>query len=448
MGFTFVDLFAGVGGFHLALRELGGHAVFASEIDTDAQEIYAANFSHQVSGEIAGDIVPLTEPRVDPVIADHDVLVAGFPCQPFSKSGHQRGIGETRGTLFYNIARVLEARRPRVVVLENVRNLIGPRHRHTWALIRRTLRDLGYRLPEEPTVFSPHLMPSHLRGAPQIRERVFIIGVQVGRESAWECTDDAPLALNRPVLGWHPSEWDLERAVLQRDPEIANLSAYQLSDSENYLIDAWQEFVDKVGSAEGPRLPGHPIWADYFTVKSRRDPDWPDWKIDFALKNSALYRENRDAISGWRKAHKALMKSPASRRKLEWQAQDMQRIRDGLIQLRPSGIRVKKPTYVPALVAMSQTSIFGPRGRRLTVREAARLQGFPDEFTFGSQGLAKSFKQLGNAVSVGVVLQLLSQAAYTGDFFPSDIAGAIRESRARMGLPDEPMEFDKGGSQP
>jgi DNA (cytosine-5)-methyltransferase 1 len=445
VSFTFVDLFAGIGGFHLALQQLGGKAVFASEIDPHAQEIYRHNFEHHMHGEILGDIVPLTESVVDDAIPVHDVLAAGFPCQPFSKSGFQRGINETRGTLFYNIARVLEAKRPRVVILENVRNLVGPNHRHTWHLIRKTLRDLGYRTPDQPTVFSPHLMPGDLLGAPQVRERVFIVAVYVGNR-AWEFTEDPLLAPNKPVSGWLPQDWDLEGAVLQQDDDIENLSSFHLTDAEIDLIALWDDFLQSVGEAHGNRLPGHPLWADYFVTNPEMG-DWPDWKVDFVSKNSAFYRSHRHNINRWRKRHRDLEGIPESRRKLEWQAQDMESIWDGLIQFRPSGIRVKKPNYVPALVAMNQTSIIGPRKRRLTVREGARLQGFPDSFSFADQVDARSFKQLGNAVSVGAATQVLSQAVYLWDFFPEDIAIEIRKARVDHGLLDVPLHFgaNEGG---
>ena len=440
MSFAFVDLFAGIGGFHLALQQLGGKAVLASEIDPDARRIYQHNLAHHMDGEVLGDIVPLTEGVVDNVIPAHDVLAAGFPCQPFSKSGFQRGVNETRGTLFHNIARVLEARRPRVVILENVRNLVGPNHRHTWHLIRKTLRDLGYRTPDQPTVFSPHLMPKELLGAPQVRERVFIVAVYVGRRS-WEFTEDPLLAPNRPVTTWRPRDWDLEKAILQRDDEVEHLSSFRLSDSEIDLIALWEDFLQSLGEAQGNRLPGHPLWADYF-VSNPDMGEWPDWKVDFVSKNSAYYRSHRKGINSWRKRHDNLNGIPDSRRKLEWQAQDMESIWDGLIQLRPSGLRVKKANYVPALVAMNQTSIFGPRKRRLTVREGARLQGFPDAYSFVDQLDTKSFKQLGNAVSVGTVTQVLSQAVYLWDFFPKDIGNEIRKARVDLGLPDAPLQFE------
>ena len=154
MSFDYVDLFAGIGGFHAALAHGGGRCVCVSEIDGRAAEVYRRNWSGDVDplpGRplIEGDIVPLTE--VSPVLLPHhDVLAAGFPCQPFSKSGQQRGVNEARGTLFWNILRVLEDRQPSVIILENVRNLAGPRHRKTWSTMIRLLRDVGYRVSSTP----------------------------------------------------------------------------------------------------------------------------------------------------------------------------------------------------------------------------------------------------------------------------------------------------------
>ncbi|MDB9920728.1 DNA cytosine methyltransferase [Actinomycetota bacterium] len=442
MTFRVVDLFAGIGGFHLATTGLGGETIFASELDAHAQDIYSLNFGSDLNGEIVGDIIPLTEPKVDSIIPDHDVLVGGFPCQPFSKSGFQRGLNETRGTLFYNIVKILEKRRPRVVMLENVRNLIGPNHQHTWQLIRRTLRDLGYRTPDEPTIFSPHLLPPSLLGTPQMRERVFIVGVYVGRDAAWANTDDPRLAPNKPVSDWDPLEWKLDSEILENENEISDIEKYALKKSEIELLDMWQDFVEITGKESGNRLPGHPIWLNSFKVKPTLDDNFPDWKIDFIKKNSAFYRGHKPKILEWRKQHGTLLKAlPESRRKLEWQAQDLSSLWEGLIQFRPSGVRIKKANYVPALVAMNQTSVVGARKRRLTVREGARLQGFPEDFTFEHQNDSKSFKQLGNAVSVGAVAQVLSQAAYLWDFFPQDISAIIRQSRVSQGLPDEPMQF-------
>ena len=144
------------------------------------------------------------------------------------------------------------------------------------------------------------------------------------------------------------------------------------------------------------------------TTRPRIDLDMPDWKIDFLKKNSAFYVDNRKAIDAWRVKYPELKNLNNSFRKLEWQAQDLNSIWDGVIQFRPSGVRVKKADYLPALVAMNQTSIIGSKKRTISVREAARLQAFPEDFTFGDQNPSKSFKQLGNAVAVGTVKHVIS----------------------------------------
>ena len=408
MTFKFVDLFAGIGGFHIALSDLGGECVFASEIDKDAQAIYKLNFEKHMKGPIVGDIIPLTDKTLSKLIPEHDVLVGGFPCQPFSKSGAQLGMDETRGTLFYNIAKILEKRRPKVIVLENVRNLTGPKHKHTWALIIRVLRDLGYQVSDVPSIVSPHsLSPKH-GGTPQIRDRVYIIGTYVGKQKAWKLADE-PFVFNKEKLGnWKPTDWNLEEHLLQEDAEIEDAKLYKVSKERLEVIEIWNNFLKTVGAPKGKRLPGFPLWEFAMTSRPKLDADMPDWKIDFLKKNSAFYVENKVAIDSWRSRYPQLKELNTSFRKLEWQAQDLKSIWDGVIQFRPSGVRVKKADYLPALVAMNQTSIIGNKKRTISVREAARLQAFPETFTFGDQNPAKSFKQLGNAVSVGTVKFVIS----------------------------------------
>lgn len=408
MSFQFIDLFAGIGGFHIALSELGGECVFASEIDDAAQKIYRLNFEHEMKGPIVGDIIPLTEKTLSRLIPEHDVLAGGFPCQPFSKSGAQLGMDETRGTLFYNIAKIIEKRRPKVVILENVRNLTGPKHKHTWALILRVLRDFGYHVSDIPSIVSPHTISPKQGGTPQIRDRVYIVGVYVGKQKAWKLADE-PFAFNKELLGrWKPTDWNLAEHLLQDDDEIEDTNLYQVSPERLEVIGMWNDFLKTVGARKGKRLPGFPMWEFAMTSRPKLETDMPDWKIDFLKKNSAFYVENKSAIDSWRARHPELKHLNNSYRKFEWQAQDMYSVWDGVIQFRPSGVRVKKADYLPALVAMNQTSIIGAKKRTITVREAARLQAFPENFTFGDQNPAQSFKQLGNAVSVGTVKFVLS----------------------------------------
>jgi DNA (cytosine-5)-methyltransferase 1 len=408
MTFRFVDLFAGIGGFHIALTELGGECVLASEIDEDAQAIYRLNFGKHMKGPIVGDIIPLTDKKLSRIIPEHDVLVGGFPCQPFSKSGAQLGMDETRGTLFYNIAKILEKRKPKVLVLENVRNLTGPKHKHTWSLIIRVLRDLGYHVSDIPTIVSPHSLSPKIGGTPQVRDRVYIVGIYVGKQKAWKLADE-PFTLNKDKAGnWKPGDWNLEKHLLQSDHEIQDIDLYRVSSERLQVIEMWNDFLNSVGSLKGKRLPGFPLWEFAMTTRPRIDLDMPDWKIDFLKKNSAFYVDNRKAIDAWRGKYPELKNLNNSFRKLEWQAQDLNSIWDGVIQFRPSGVRVKKADYLPALVAMNQTSIIGSKKRTISVREAARLQAFPEDFTFGDQNPSKSFKQLGNAVAVGTVKHVIS----------------------------------------
>jgi len=408
MSFKFIDLFAGIGGFHLALRDLGGTCVFASEIDEEAQDIYRKNFGHEMKGPIVGDIIPLTTKIVSKLIPEHDVLAAGFPCQPFSKSGDQLGMNETRGTLFYNIAKILEKRRPRIVILENVRNLTGPKHKHTWALILRVLRDLGYHVSDIPTIVSPHLISPTDGGTPQIRDRVYIIGVYVGKQKAWKLADEPFVFDKNKLNGWKSTNWNLSEHLLQDNSEIESINSYKVSKERLSVIIIWEDFLQSVGAKNGKRLPGFPLWEFAMRQNPKLTKDMPDWKIDFLKKNSAFYIDNKKAIDSWRKRHREILLLNNSFRKFEWQAQDMNSIWNGVIQFRPSGVRVKKADYLPALVAMNQTSIIGKKKRTITVREAARLQAFPDNFSFFDQNPAKSFKQLGNAVSVGTVKFVLS----------------------------------------
>ena len=161
--FTFIDLFAGIGGMRVAFQNLGGKCVFTSEWDKSAQRTYFANF-----GEMPfGDITQVNESEVP----NHDVLIAGFPCQAFSIAGFKGGFEDTRGTLFFDVARIIEEKRPKAFLLENVKGLVGHDKGRTLKVILNTLRnDLGYYIPD------PQVMNAKHFGVPQNRERIFIVG--------------------------------------------------------------------------------------------------------------------------------------------------------------------------------------------------------------------------------------------------------------------------------
>jgi DNA (cytosine-5)-methyltransferase 1 len=406
MSFKFVDLFAGIGGFHAALGALGGECVYASEWDKNAARIYERNWNLKPDGDI-------TLSANDEVmeVPEHDVLVGGFPCQPFSKSGKQMGMEETRGTLFWNIAKIIEVRKPSIVLLENVQNITGPRHLHEWEVIIKTLRDLGYRVSQDPMVVSPHLIRPEFGGRPQVRNRVFIAATRIPKgipnfKSNVEIPDLSSVKLN-----WDPMNWKLERDLpLDKLKTASEKKAVALSESELKWISAWDEFVvimrDKL---KGEKLPGFPLWAEHWVhVDDLKIPKGtPEWKQNFLEKNSQFYTEHRGVINKWLKKWDNLEDFPSSRKKFEWQAQDAGSLWETVMHFRPSGIRAKKATYVPALVAITQTTIVGKHKRRITIREGARLQGLPNWFDFIDQPDSLTYKQLGNGVNVGAVYNVI-----------------------------------------
>jgi len=157
----FIDLFAGIGGFHLALNKVNGECLFASEWDKECQKIYEKNFHLKPFG----DITKINEKE----IPKHDVLCAGFPCQAFSISGKRQGFKDTRGTLFFDVARIIKYHQPKLILLENVKNFLTHDNGNTISVVKKTLEELNY------NVFYKVLNSSNF-GIPQKRERIYIVG--------------------------------------------------------------------------------------------------------------------------------------------------------------------------------------------------------------------------------------------------------------------------------
>lgn len=218
--FTFIDLFAGIGGFRLGFESVGGRCVFTSEWDKHAQQTYRANFGdHEVHGDIT--LIPEAD------IPDHDVLLAGFPCQPFSIAGvsKKNALGrkhgfecETQGTLFFDIERIIDEKRPKAFVLENVKNLVSHDRGRTFEVIRRTLEErLEYRLSWK-VIDARRFVPQH-------RERIFIVGVRpdVGEAFDWNSVDlpspeDGPKL--RSILHPEDGSEDVDLRYLTEDGQV------------------------------------------------------------------------------------------------------------------------------------------------------------------------------------------------------------------------------------
>lgn len=383
--FTYIDLFSGIGGFHQAMQNLGGKCVLASEIDSYAINVYKKNYGI----DSAHDINKISNNE----IPNHDVLCAGFPCQAFSKAGKQMGFSDpTKGTLFFQIKRILLAKQPKYILLENVRNLLSHDHHNTWNVIEKELNKAGYNI--KPIVMSPHQL-----GIPQLRERVYILGI---RKDIYddELIFDVPDKNNKNSLNAY------EAGIFDENVD----KKYKINKQEEKVLECWNEFYHGIKM----KVIGFPIWSSEFGSDYSLD-DLPEWKVDFCRKNRKLYEDNKAFIDKWLKKWNYLKDFTPTNRKFEWQAgMSISSIWDGYIQFRPSGIRVKRPDAFPALVALVQIPIIGKYKRRLTPREAARLQSFPEIFEPDDNDF-QAYKQFGNAVNVNCVEFLAKQLFTYGE---------------------------------
>ena len=404
------------------------------EIDADCRSVYAnslgagngfvPNIRELTRNDPEDEEALKSTAEISRTVPDHDLLCAGFPCQPFSKSGRQEGFRDkTRGTLFLDICQILEAKQPKYVFLENVRNIAGPRHKNTWNTIVSSLRSLNYNVHPSPLVFSPHLLAPEFGGTPQVRDRVLILGIRN------DCASD-PIQtiakfeeLCRKKTLWNPDDWNIRKYLIP-DKDIPNLEKYRISEDEQTYVEAWNHLVENFPS---DHLPGFPIWTFAFHGDSDVKESMPEWERAILRKNSDFYADNKEFLDKWMKIKWGSKKLtidefPFSRKKFEWQARKSYPTRKGrtlknlVLQFRPSGIRVKPPTYLPALVAITQTSVVGPglreNGRffrKLTPVEAGRLQGIPDRVYQGGVVDDKiAYKQLGNAVNAGLIAAISS----------------------------------------
>jgi len=397
------------------------------EANFGKQKLFSQNIRLLTRSDVNDENSDLSSRKIRKLVPKHAVLCGGFPCQPFSKSGKQHGLSDkTRGTLFFDIMQIVRARRPKYLMLENVRNLAGPKHVSTLSRIISSIRSAGYTVLSQPIILSPHLLPPRSmdgEGAPQVRERVFILAIRSKQKERkrhkvrLQGIYDEVDAYRNHKTNWDPDKWSLDDVIKpDSDFEPDEIAKFKVSNEERKWLDAWDAFVKRIPA---DALPSFPIWVDVFVSKKPPMVGLPDWKVEFIKKNHKFYVENKKVIDDWIKEY-GVLSFPPSRRKFEWQARKCHRMRKGrtirdlVIQMRPSGIRVKPANYLPALVAITQTSIIGPSVaghkvkdyRFITPQEAAILQGMPGDI-FTKAGLvvpdAIAYKQLGNAVNVGVI---------------------------------------------
>lgn len=240
----FIDLFAGLGGFHLALDSLADkirgvefECVFASELKEDLRKLYQQNFPNT---RIEGDIT-----QIDPKdIPAHDVLCAGFPCQPFSQAGKRMGFDDTnkRGNLFYSIYNILNYHRPQYIILENVANLKGHYQGRTWKTIETMLKDLRYDIRAD--ILSPHSF-----GISQHRRRIFIVGRN---------RDYGNLDYFKFPVGRAKDKCNINGVI-----DLSDTNFVPLRQETRQQLAIWQEFLNNIVAAE-EKIPQFPIWAMEF----------------------------------------------------------------------------------------------------------------------------------------------------------------------------------------
>ena len=444
----FIDLFAGLGGFHLALRHLGHTCVFACEIDETLRAVYRENFGIEPYKDIR-DLKPADVPA-------HDIMCAGFPCQPFSKAGEQDGFGcKLWGDLFERVVAILSHRKPEFVLLENVPNLTKHDEGRTWKKVIKMLRAAGYESAAH--IFSPHEF-----GVPQIRQRVYIVARRGGLQNfAWPKPQQfsdlhikSVLATNPPdakLLPKHVVEclkmWQRFIKLYPQDEELPTFPIWAMEFGANYPFEESAPVSMKPSELRKFRgAYGLPLtdWSDDelpagLPPYAQGEKKFPDWKVDFIRKNRKLYRDNKAWIDGWKDE---LLDFPPSLQKLEWNCKGGERnIWNYVVQFRASGVRVKKPSAAPSLIAMTvtQVPVIAWEKRYMTPRECAKLQSMESLKVLPVASTA-AYKALGNAINVRVMHSIASAlsgseepttAAWNNELLP---AATLRRNRAPNGL--------------
>lgn len=430
--FTYASLFSGIGGFEFGLNAVGGKCVFASEIDKFAVQSYTAIHGDEPHGDIS---------KIDiKDIPDHDILVGGFPCQAFSVAGNQLGFEDSRGTLFFEVARVLKGKQPKIVLLENVKGLVSHDKGKTLDTIVKVLNDVGYRVDFK-------VLNSKDFGVPQNRERIFIVGIREDliENDPWVIEGTTVVPKGKRRIGGYKEEdaWNLKtfnfnfpvgdgntillREVLEKEVDER---FYLDNDKTESLIHSLHEkgLNIKEATKSGKKLAkeGDSVNISYPNSETRRGRVGN--KIANTLEASGINQGVIEKVGnvsntnhGSMDVHSVGGISPTTT------ARDYKGAKLILEECRPvltpdrltkrqNGRRFKEDgedsstltTQDRHGVAIGRYPNY--RIRKLTPKECWRLQGFPDEAFFKAKdaGVSDSqlYRQSGNAVTTNVIKAL------------------------------------------
>lgn len=393
---NYIDLFCGIGGFHQGIENVMNRryadesvkCIFAADNNKKVAELYKKTYGINAYYDLSKDSTHNLISEKVKEFGDIDVVCAGFPCQAFSKAGNQEGfLNETKGTLFFQVAKIIKNNNPKLVLLENVRNLKNHDKKKTWKVIKKTLERLGYIV--DHVIISPNCF-----GVPALRERIFIMCYRKDLKVNTDLFYNGEKIEQIPTTIYN-NRGNLNRLYFSKN-QIQNISEEKIK-----ILEMYEDLNIRLQNA-GKRMYS-PMWTKYyFDFKGSIDNE-PDWKQILIKKNIKFYNENRIIIDQWKYDYINLWDSINDTcKKFEWNAgNDINSIWEGIIQFRPSGIRLKKPDFLPTFVAINQVPILACEKRYITPKEMAKLYGFK-KIRFIND-INESYKQIGNTVSVDVV---------------------------------------------
>jgi DNA (cytosine-5)-methyltransferase 1 len=393
MEYKFIDLFCGIGGFHIALSQLGFECVLACDINKECIKTYECNYNLKPCIDISKINIK--------TIPHFDILCAGFPCQPFSKSGDRKGFDDVRGTLFFNICEIAKYHNPKYMILENVKNIVGHDKGNTWDKIKKSIIKLGYQTYEHPIIIN-----SLMFNIPQNRERAIIL-----------CCRNGIHQYPFPILPKIKKK-ELKCSVTQIINSNEDNSEYKIYGKIKATETIWNKFL-KILCDNNIRILQCPIWTDWWDSDGKDTSNFNSKSFYEKYKkwidrNRIFWNTNKNILNPWLVESRNNPLWIGAVRKFEWQVGSFggsESLFKYLWSPRSSGIRVKKLNYSPTIVAISNTPIYGPESRYLTPRELCRLQSFPENFILHPKNNV-AYRQLGNSVNVTCIKKSVEYMLY------------------------------------